>query len=161
MNVTFRGNNITLAGSRVKVGDTAPDFSLIDHSLNTVKLSDTSGKRVFIVVPSLDTPVCDLEVRAFNEKATELGDISIYAVSVDLPFAQARWCGAYDIEKVVTLSDYKDRTFGKNYGVYIEELGLLTRAVFIIDENNKVIYAEYVPEVTNQPDFEAVYAALV
>lgn len=160
MNVTFRGNNVTLAGKQVKVGDTAPDFLLMDHSLNTVKLSDTSGKRVFIVVPSLDTPVCDLEVRAFNEKAAELGDISIYAVSVDLPFAQARWCGAHDIEKVVTLSDYKDREFGKNYGVYIEELGLLTRAVFIIDENNKVIYAEYVPEITNQPDFEAAYDAL-
>lgn len=160
MDITFKGNQMTLSGNTLKVGDNAPDFSLIDHSLNTVKLSDTSGKRVFIVVPSLDTPVCDLEVRSFNERATELGEISIYAISMDLPFAQARWCGAHDIEKVNTLSDYKNRDFGKNYGVYIEELGLLTRAVFIIDENNKITYAEYVPEVTNQPDFEKIYEQL-
>ncbi|MHC1682153.1 MAG: thiol peroxidase [Clostridiaceae bacterium] len=160
MDITFKGNKVTLAGKQLKVGDDAPDFSLIDHSLNTVKLSDTSGIRVFIVIPSLDTPVCDMEVKAFNEKATELGDISIYAISMDLPFAQARWCGAFDIEKVNTLSDYKNRDFGKNYGVYIEELGLLTRAVFVIDENNKITYAEYVPEVANQPDFDAVYHVL-
>lgn len=160
MDITFKGNKITLAGKQLKVGDDAPDFALIDHGLNTVKLSDTSGIRVFIVIPSLDTPVCDMEVKAFNEKATELGDISIYAISMDLPFAQARWCGAFDIEKVNTLSDYKNRDFGKNYGVYIEELGLLTRAVFVIDEKNKITYAEYVPEVANQPDFDAVYHVL-
>lgn len=160
MDITFGGSRVTLGGNQLEVGDTAPDFSLIDHSLNTVNLSHTSGKRIFIVIPSFDIRVCDKVVKKFNDDATELADISIYAISMDLPFAQARWCSIYDIEKVNTLSDYKYSDFGINYGVYIKELGFLTSAVFIIDEENKITYVEYVSEVINQPNFEAVYSAL-
>ena len=125
MKVTFQGNPLTLEGTQVKVGDTAPDFTVVDNDLNPFKLSDTKGKRVFLTVPSLDTPVCDTEVRRFNQEAAKLGDVTIYTISMDLPFAQGRWCGGAEIDKVKTVSDYKDREFGKNYGVYINELGLL------------------------------------
>ena len=126
MKVTFQGNPLTLEGTQVKVGDTAPDFTVVDNDLNPFKLSDTKGKRVFLTVPSLDTPVCDTEVRRFNQEAAKLGDVTIYTKSMDLPFAQGRWCGGAEIDKVKTVSDYKDREFGKNYGVYINELGLLS-----------------------------------
>ena len=119
MKVTFQGNPLTLEGTQVKVGDTAPDFTVVDNDLNPFKLSDTKGKRVFLTVPSLDTPVCDTEVRRFNQEAAKLGDVTIYTISMDLPFAQGRWCGGAEIDKVKTVSDYKDREFGKNYGVYI------------------------------------------
>ena len=160
MNITFKGSPVTLKGNELTVGSVAPDFTLIDTSLNEVTLSKTSGKRVFVVVPSLDTPVCDVEVKKFNEEASKLAGVSVYAVSMDLPFAQARWCGASNANKVTLLSDYKFRNFGENYGVYIEELGLLTRAVFVIDENNKVVYAEYCSEVANEPNYEAALNAL-
>lgn len=160
MQVTFEGSPLTLKGTQVKVGDNAPDFIVIDNDLKPVKLSDTKGKRVFLTVPSLDTPVCDTEVRRFNSEATKLGDITIYTISMDLPFAQARWCGGAGIDKVKTLSDYKDRQFGENYGVYINELGLLSRAVFVVDENNKVVYAEYLNEITEEPNYEKVLAVL-
>ena len=136
MKVTFQGNPLTLEGTQLKVGDTAPNFTVVDNDLNPFKLSDTKGKRVFLTVPSLDTPVCDTEVRRFNQEAAKLGDVTIYTISMDLPFAQGRWCGGAEIDKVKTVSDYKDREFGKNYGVYINELGLLSRAVFVVDENN-------------------------
>ena len=148
MKVTFQGNPLTLEGTQVKVGDTAPDFTVVDNDLNPFKLSDTKGKRVFLTVPSLDTPVCDTEVRRFNQEAAKLGDVTIYTISMDLPFAQGRWCGGAEIDKVKTVSDYKDREFGKNYGVYINELGLLSRAVFVIDENNKIVYVEYLNEIS-------------
>ena len=154
MKVTFQGNPLTLEGTQVKVGDTAPDFTVVDNDLNPFKLSDTKGKRVFLTVPSLDTPVCDTEVRRFNQEAAKLGDVTIYTISMDLPFAQGRWCGGAEIDKVKTVSDYKDREFGKNYGVYIKELGLLSRAVFVIDENNKIVYVEYLNEVTEEPDYD-------
>lgn len=160
MNITFKGSPVTLKGNELTVGSVAPDFTLIDTSLNEVTLSKTSGKRVFVVVPSLDTPVCDVEVKKFNEEASKLAGVSVYAVSMDLPFAQARWCGAGNANNVTLLSDYKFRNFGENYGVYIEELGLLTRAVFVIDENNKVVYAEYCSEVANEPNYEAALNAL-
>ena len=160
MKVTFQGNPLTLAGTQIKVGDTAPDFTVTDNDLNPIKLSDTKGKRVFLTVPSLDTPVCDTEVRKFNEKAASLNDVTVYVVSMDLPFAQARWCGASGIDKVVTASDYKDREFGKNYGVYINELGLLSRAVFVVDENNKVTYVEYLNEITDEPNYDKALEAL-
>lgn len=160
MNITFKGSPITLKGNELTVGSVAPDFTLIDTSLNEVTLSKTSGKRVFVVVPSLDTPVCDVEVKKFNEEASKLSGVSVYTVSMDLPFAQARWCGASNANNVTLLSDYKFRNFGENYGVYIEELGLLTRAVFVIDENNKVVYAEYCSEVANEPNYEAALNAL-
>ena len=161
MKVTFQGNPITLKGNQIKVGDNAPDFTLVDNDLNSFKLSDTKGKRVFLTVPSLDTPVCDMEIRKFNEEAIKLGEhISVYAISMDLPFAQGRWCGGAGIDRVKTVSDYKDREFGNNYGVYINELGLLSRAVFIVDENNKVVYVEYLNEITEEPDYEKALEAL-
>ena len=140
MKVTFQGSPLTLHGTQVKVGETAPDFTVTDNDLNDFKLSDTKGKRVFLTVPSLDTPVCDTEVRKFNTEASKLNNVTIYTISMDLPFAQGRWCGGAGIDKVKTLSDYKYRDFGKKYGVYINELGLLSRAVFVVDENNKITY---------------------
>ncbi len=156
MNVNFKGNPVTLEGNEVKVGDMAPDFLVMDNELKPVALKDTSGKRVFVVVPSIDTSVCDMEVRRFNQEATKLNNVSIYVISMDLPFAQARWCGNAGIDKVKTLSDYKERSFGKNYGTYIKELGLLTRAVFVADENNKITYVEYCAEVGAEPNYDAV-----
>lgn len=155
MKVTFQGNPLTLKGTKVKVGDMAPDFTVVDNDLNPLNLSDTKGKRVFLTVPSLDTPVCDMEVRKFNQEATKLDEnVTIYTVSMDLPFAQGRWCGGAGIDRVKAVSDYKDREFGNNYGVYINELGLLSRAVFVVDENNKVVYVEYLEEITNEPNYE-------
>ncbi|MCC3864392.1 thiol peroxidase [Terrisporobacter petrolearius] len=155
MKVTFQGKPLTLKGTQVKVGDMVPDFTVVDNDLKPLNLSDTKGKRVFLTVPSLDTPVCDMEVRKFNQEATKLDEnVTIYTVSMDLPFAQGRWCGGAGIDRVKTVSDYKDREFGNNYGVYINELGLLSRAVFVVDENNKVVYVEYLEEITNEPNYE-------
>lgn len=160
MKVTFQGAPLTLEGIQVKVGDTAPNFTAVGNDLNPVSLNDTKGKRVFLSVPSIDTPVCDMEVRKFNTEASKLSNVEVYTISMDLPFAQARWCGAAGIENVKIVSDYKDREFGKNYGVYINELGLLSRAVFVVDENNKVVYVEYLQEITEEPNYEAVLNAL-
>lgn len=160
MNVKFQGNQVTLEGNIVKVGDIAPDFIVIDNGLNQVAAKDFKGKRVYVSVPSIDTQVCDIEVRKFNQEAAKLKDTKIYTISMDLPFAQARWCGNAGIEAVKTLSDFKDRSFGKEFGTYIKELGLLTRAVFVVDENNKVTYVEYCEEVTSEPNYEAALNAL-
>ena len=160
MNVKFQGNQVTLEGNVVKVGDVAPNFVVIDNGLNPVVAKDLKGKRVYVSVPSIDTAVCDMEVRKFNQEAAKLQDVKIYTISMDLPFAQARWCGNAGIEAVQTLSDYKDRSFGKEFGTYIKELGLLTRAVFVVDENNKITYLEYCEEVTSEPNYEAVLNAL-
>ncbi len=155
MQVKFQGNPLTLVGEQVKIGDTLADFTVVDNDLNDIKLSDLKGKKIFLTVPSLDTPVCDTEVRIFNKRASEIADVQgIYAISMDLPFAQARWCGQAMIDKVKTLSDYKSRTFSAVTGTYIKELGLLTRSVIIVDENNKVIYTEYLDEITNEPNYE-------
>ncbi|APH20340.1 thiol peroxidase [Clostridium botulinum] len=159
MEIKFMGNPMTLEGNELKVGDIAPDFTAMDNNMNPVSLKDTKGVRILSVVPSLDTEVCDLETRTFNSKAAEIPNVTIYTISMDLPFAQARWCGAHGVDKVITLSDFKDRLVGKNYGTYIKELGLLTRAVFVIDSNNKITFVEYVPEVTNQPNFDKVLEA--
>ena len=160
MNVKFKGNQVTLEGNVVKVGDVAPNFVVIDNGLKSVEAKDLKGKKVYVSVPSIDTAVCDLEVRKFNQEAAKLQDIKIYTISMDLPFAQARWCGSAGIEAVQTLSDYKDRSFGKEFGTYIKELGLLTRAVFVVDENDKVTYVEYCEEVTAEPNYEAALNAL-
>ena len=160
MKVTFQGNPLTLEGVQVKVGDNAPNFTVINNDLNPVSLNDTKGKRVFLTVPSLDTPVCDTEVRRFNEEASKLDNVTIYTISMDLPFAQARWCGAAGVNNVITVSDYKDREFSKNYGAYINELGLSTRAVFVVDENNKVTYVEYLSEITEEPNYDKALEAL-
>ena len=156
MQIKFMGNPITIEGNEVKVGDTAPDFTTMDNNMKPVSLKDTKGVRILSIVPSLDTEVCDLETKTFNSKAAEIPNVTIYTISMDLPFAQARWCGSHGIDKVITLSDFKDRLVGKNYGTYIKELGLLTRAVFVIDSSNKITFVEYVPEVTNQPNFDKI-----
>jgi len=160
MNVKFKGNQVTLEGNIVKVGDIAPSFVVMDNGINQVDSKDLKGKRVYVSVPSIDTAVCDMEVRRFNQEASSLQDVKIYTISMDLPFAQARWCGNAGIESVQTLSDYKDRSFGKEFGTYIKELGLLTRAVFVVDENDKVTHVEYCEEVTAEPNYEAVLNAL-
>ena len=160
MKVTFQGSPLTLKGDQLKVGDKAPKFTVIDNELNPLKLDDTKGKRVFLSVPSIDTPVCDMEVRRFNTEASKLNNVTVYTVSMDLPFAQARWCGAAGIENVKTVSDYKDREFGQNYGVYINELGLLSRAVFVVDEDDKIIYVEYLEEITEEPNYDKVLDVL-
>lgn len=155
MKFTFQGSPITLEGNQVKVGDISPDFTVVGNDLNPIKFSDTKGKRILVSVPSLDTAVCDTEVRRFNQEASNLNDVTVYTISMDLPFAQARWCGNAGIQNVITASDYKDREFAKNYGLYIKELGLLSRAVIVVDENNKVVYTEYLSEITNEPNYEA------
>ncbi len=155
--VTFQGNPLTLLGEELKVGDKAPDVELLANDLSPVKISSYLGKVVVIAtVPSLDTPVCDLETRQFNERATSLGDdVVVLAVSMDLPFAQKRWCGAAGVERLTTLSDHKDAAFGKAYGVLIKELRLLARAVFVVDKTGVIRYIELVKEITKEPDYDA------
>lgn len=158
--VTFKGNPVTLVGNEVKVGQKAPNFSVLANDLSTVTLDDTKGRvRIISVVPSLDTAVCDQQTRRFNEEAASLDGVSILTISVDLPFAQKRWCAAAGIEQVQTLSDHRTLSFGQAYGTVIEELRLLTRAVFVVDRNDTITYAEYVPEVTEHPNYEAALEA--
>ncbi len=157
--ITMKGKPVTLVGERLRPGQTAPDFTLVDKDLNTVSLADTSGVRIFAAVPSLDTPVCDTEARRFNEEAAKLPGVTVYVVSMDLPFAQARWCGAAGVENVVTLSDHRDASFGQNYGVLIEGLRLHARAIFVVDADNTITYVEYVPEVSSEPNYDAALAA--
>lgn len=159
MNITFKGNPVTLVGTQLKVGDKAPDFTVIDNSMEDFSLKDTKGVRIISAVPSLDTPVCDLETKTFNKEASNILNISIYTISMDLPFAQIRWCGDNGIDNLTTLSDFKDKIFGKNYGTYVKELGLLTRAVFVIDSNDNIVHVEYVEEIGNQPNFQKVLEA--
>lgn len=154
----MKGNHLALLGPEVKVGDTAPNFTLTSPSLESVTLADTEGVRVLAVVPSLDTGVCDAEIRRFNEEAANLGAAKIYAISRDLPFAQKRWCGAAEVENVEALSDYKSGNFGESYGVMLEDLKIHCRAIFVIGADNKIKYVEYVPEITDHPDYDAVLA---
>lgn len=159
-NVTFKGNAVTLLGNEVKVGDKAPNFKVLANDLSEVTLDDTKGQvRLISVVPSLDTGVCDAQTRRFNEEADKIGNVKVLTVSVDLPFAQKRWCGANGIDNVQTLSDHRDLSFGKAYGVAIEELRLLARAVFVVNSNDEVTYVEYVEEATNHPDYERAIEA--
>ena len=160
--VLFKGNPATLLGPEIKVGDKAPDFQVVDNGLQPVTLATDAGKvRLIAVVPSLDTPVCDTMTRQFNQDAANLPDsVVVYTISVDLPFAQKRWCGNAGIDKVQTLSDYQDRSFGLNYGLLLEQLKLLARAVYVIDQNDQVAYAEVVSEVTAEPDYTAALDAV-
>ena len=156
----MRGNPLTLVGPELKPGDTAPDFSVLDSSLKPVSLADTAGKtRIFSVVPSLDTPVCDAQTKRFNEEAAKLSGVDIYTVSMDLPFAQKRFCNSFALDNVNMLSDHKDASFGASWGTLIKELRILSRAIFVLDPDNKVKYVEYVPEVADSPNFEAALAA--
>jgi thiol peroxidase len=162
--VTFKGNPMTLAGQEVKAGQQAPDFTLhyFEGGLKTIKLSDLKGKPSFIsVVPSLDTPVCQLQTKKFNEQLAALGDkVNAVTVSLDLPFAMNRFCGAESIKNMKVGSDYQNKNFGNSYGMLIEELQLLARGVFVLDGNGKVVYAETVKEVAQEPNYEAALAAL-
>jgi thiol peroxidase len=151
---------MTLVGPELKPGDEAPDFNVVDSGLKPVTLADTAGHvRIVSVVPSLDTPVCDAQTKRFNEAAASLPGIDILTVSMDLPFAQKRWCGAFAVDKVKMLSDHKDASFGSNYGTLIKELRIESRAIFVIDRNNRVSYAEYVKEVADHPNYEAALQA--
>jgi thiol peroxidase len=160
--VTIHGNPLTLMGEEVKVGESAPEAELLDNDLKPVKLSSYRGKILVIAsVPSLDTPVCDLETRRFNDEAAHLGtDIEMVTISMDLPFAQKRWCGAAGVERVKTLSDHREAAFGTAYGVLIKELRLLARAVFIVDREGTLRYEQLVKEVASEPNYEEVLQAL-
>ena len=159
MKVTFGGKPVELAGTEIHVGDTIADFSAVKNDLSPFKLSDLKGRKLIVAVPSLDTSVCDAEVRKFNKEATSLKDVTVLTVSMDLPFAQSRWCGAAGIDHVLTVSDYKDRDFAHTFGAYLPNVGLIARSIFLLDENNTVRYVEYVPEVTAHPNYEAALAA--
>ena len=160
--ITFQGNPLTLLGNDLKVGDTVPDVTLLGNDLNPVQLSDYKGKVCVIsVVPSLDTPVCDMQTRRFNEEAGNLGgNVAILTTSMDLPFAQARWCGAAGIDKVATLSDHRDAAFGEAFGLLIKELRLLARAVLVVDQEGIIQYIQLVKEVTEEPDYGAALEAV-
>ncbi len=160
--ITFRGTPLTLLGPDVAVGEKAPDFRVVDTDLNPVTLQDFTGKVLLIsVTPSLDTPVCDMQGRKFNELAAGLSeDVVVLNISVDLPFAQRRWCGANNIDRIKVLSDYQERDFGLKYGVLIKELKLLARSVWIVDKDGVIRYKQIVPEVTTEPDYDAAMAAL-
>jgi thiol peroxidase len=160
--VTFKGNAVTLVGPQIKVGDLAPHFTLVGKDLADIDCAAFHGKvRVLSVAPSLDTPVCAAQTRTFNKAAAGLsGDVAILSVSLDLPFALARFCGAEGIERVITATDYKYRNFGEAYGVFVRELGLLARAVFVIGKDDRIAHAEYVREMTQEPDYAAALAAV-
>lgn len=157
--ITFKQNPVTLLGNEVNVGDQAPDFKVVDQALQQVTLSQFDGKKKLLnVVPSLDTGVCDQQTRQFNEQAND-EDGYVLTLSLDLPFAQKRWCASNGLDNVITLSDYQSHSFGKAYGVLMDELQLLARSVFVLDENNKVVYKEIVSEGTDFANFEAALDA--
>ncbi len=160
--VTMKGNPVTLVGPELKVGDKAPEFVLLDNGLGTVKLSDSKGHvRLISVVPSLDTKVCDIQTVTFNKRAAELpGDVKIFTISVDLPFAQGRYCAAKAVDKLQTLSDHREVSFGTAYGLLIKELRLLARAVLIVDKTDTIRYFQIVPEVGTEPNYDSALEAL-
>jgi len=161
--VTLRGNPVNLIGNEVKVGDTAPDFKTQKTDLSEYTLRSSAGKtRILYSIPSLDTPVCDAETRRFNEEAAKIPGVEIACISMDLPFAMKRWCGAAGVDKVTTTSDHRDGSFGKNYGVLIEGGPfdrVHARAVFVVGPDDKVKHVEYVSEIANHPDYDAALAA--
>ncbi len=156
----LQGNPYKLAGPELKKGDTAPDFDLVDNSLQKVDLAKTGrGVRIFSVVPSLDTPVCDAQTKRFGEEASNLPDISIYTISMDLPFAQKRWCGSFGVKNIGMLSDHRSGSFGQNYGTLIPDLRIESRAIFVVDGNNKLRHVEYVKAVGDHPNYDAALSA--
>lgn len=159
--VTLRGNPVTLCGPELSAGDKAPDFTVLDASLSPVHLSDFAGKTKLIsAVPSLDTPVCEMQTRRFNEEVTKLPEsVAVLTISMDLPFAQSRFCSTHGIEKVRVFSDHKDASFGLAYGILIKEVRLLARSIFVVDPSDTLRYVEIVSEVSNHPDYEAALAA--
>ena len=158
---TIAGNPVTLLGKEVKVGDKAPEFTAIKGDLSPFTLKDVEGKiKLISVVPSIDTGVCELQTIRFNKEASELKDAVIITISMDLPFAQARFCGAKGIENAIVVSDHKDASFGINYGFLMEEFRLLNRGIVVIDKDDVVRYVEYVTENTDHPDYDKAIAAV-
>ncbi|MGB0385142.1 MAG: thiol peroxidase [Ardenticatenaceae bacterium] len=159
---TFQGNPLTVIGDKLNVGDQAPDFALVGAGLSTVTLADSAGKvRLINVVPSLDTGVCSMQTKRFNDEVASFGDkVVMLGVSADLPFAQGRWCQSNEANSVQSLSDHRDMSFGDAYGTHIKELRLEQRSVFVVDENDTIQYAEYVDEVVDHPDYDAALGAL-
>ena len=159
---TLKGNALTLIGPELKVGDKAPDFDVVDNNLAAVNLQQTGGSvRIFSVVPSLDTPVCDAQTKRFNDEIAKLPGVEVLTVSMDLPFAQKRWCGAFGVDRVKMLSDHKSGSFGSGYGTLIKELRIESRTIFVLDKDNIIRYVQYVKEVTDHPDYEAALKAAV
>ena len=157
---TLKGNPFRLDGPELKSGDPAPDFEAVDSNLQKVNLAKTgNGVRIFSVVPSLDTPVCDAQTRRFEEEAGKLPNIEIYTISMDLPFAQKRWCGNFGIQKVHMISDHRTGSFGEHYGTLIPDLRIESRAIFVVDGSNTIRHAEYVQEVGDFPNYETALAA--
>src|ERR1700679_2055785 len=153
---TLRGNPLTVVGPELKTGDKAPDFQAVDDSLKPVDLNATGHSvRIFSVVPSLDTPVCDMQTKRFNEEAGKLPDLKIYNVSMDLPFAQKRWCGAFGVDHIKMISDHRTGSFGEHYGTMIKDLRIESRAIFVVDKDNVIRHVEYVKEVADHPNYEA------
>ncbi|MCS7245550.1 MAG: thiol peroxidase [candidate division WOR-3 bacterium] len=161
--ITFKGKEVKLNGKLPKLGEYAPNFVVVDRELKEKTLNDFSDRiRIISSVPSLDTSVCSIETKKIEEMMKKFSDEFVFlTVSMDLPFAQSRWCGVNNVEKVITLSDYKYKSFGLNYGVYVSELGLLARAIFIVDKDNKLRYIQLVNEITNEPNYEDIESALV
>lgn len=160
VNVTFKQEPVTLVGTQIKVGDKAPDFKVLTNNLEEVTLGDYEEKvKLISVVPSVDTGVCSDQTRRFNEEADKLDNVVVLTISMDLPFAQGRWCAANGIKKVETLSDHRDADFGEKYGVLIKELRLLARSLFVVDSNNVVQHVEYVQEVSTHPDYDSALKA--
>jgi len=159
--VTMRGNPLTLVGPTLKIEDSAPDFMVVDNNMKAISLKDFAGKALIISsVPSLDTPICDMETRRFNTEASGLdAGMRILTISMDLPFAQKRWCGAAGVDQVVTLSDHRQASFGEAFGVLIKELRLLARAVFVLDAGHIIRHIQIVREISEEPDYEALLAA--
>lgn len=159
--VTMKGNPLTLLGPRIEANEDAPEFTALKNLMTPATLSESEGKvRILLSVPSLDTPVCSIETKRFNDEASKLGgDVLVHVISVDTPFAQARWCGAEGVSNVQPLSDFRDRDFGKKYGVEIKGLGIYARAAFVVDRQGVVVYSEYVPEVAEEPNYEAILQA--
>lgn len=158
--VTMKGRPMTVIGPELKPGERAPDFECVDNSLKPVGLADTAGHvRIFSVVPSLDTPVCDAQTKRFNDEAAKMPTVDIYTISMDLPFAQKRWCNAFGADRVKMLSDHRDGSFGTNYGTLIKDLRIESRALFVLDRDNVLRHVEYVKEVGEHPDYEAALKA--
>lgn len=157
---TLKGNALALSGPELKAGDAAPDFEVVDGSLQNVTLEKTGqGVRIFSVIPSLDTPVCDAQTKRFEDEAAKLSDVRIFTISMDLPFAQKRWCGNFGINRVAMLSDHRSGSFGERYGTLIPSLRIESRAIFVVDAENNLRHVEYVKEVGDHPDYNAALAA--
>ncbi len=157
---TLKGGPLTLVGPELKTGDKAPDFAAVDTGLKPVTLASTGdGVRIFSVVPSLDTPVCDMQTQRFNKEASQLPNVKIYTISMDLPFAMKRWCGAMGVDKIEMLSDHKTGSFGESYGTLIKELRIESRAIFVVDKTNHLCHVEYVKEVGDHPNYDTALSA--